>query len=113
MDPPRSATGFGACRYYCVAAGVYGSGRDPKRAAGWFDQQSDAFPDEIKATSALWLPLGKGPVGELDPTGQHELLLTSSSRALDRYIWHISFIFHMADDERNGAARWLRSRLWP
>jgi pimeloyl-ACP methyl ester carboxylesterase len=111
-EAPRSPTGFGACRYYCVAAGVHGSGRDPRRAAGWFDDQSEAFPTEIQASSALWLPLGGGPVGELDPTGEHELLIVSPSRERDRYIQHVSFIFFMADDARNGTARWLVSRLW-
>jgi len=111
--PPTSATGFGTCRYYCVAGGVHGSGRDPRRAAGWFDYQSDAFPTEIKAASALWLPLGGGAFGELDPTGRHELLLTSAAEDQDRYIGHVSFIFYMADDTRNGTARWLRERLWP
>ncbi len=112
-DPLASAAGFGTCRYYCIAAGVHGSGTDPRRADGWFDQQSDAFPTEIKATSALWLPLGGGGFGELDSTGQHELLLVSPSPERDRYIWHVSFIFHMADDARNGSARWLTARLWP
>jgi len=111
--PPTSTTGFGACRYYCVAAGVHGSGRDPRHATGWFDYQSDAFPTEIKATSALWLPLGGGQTGTLDSTGTHELLLTSPARDQDRYIEHVSFIFYMADDTRNGTARWLRQRLWP
>ena len=112
-DPLASANGFGTCRYYCVAAGVYGSGRDPRRTEGWFDNQSDAFPTEIKATSALWFPLGGGGFGELDPTGEHELLLTSPSTERNRYLQHVSYIFYLADDERNGTARWLRTRLWP
>ena len=111
--PPTSPTGYGTCRYYCIAAGVHGSGADRTRAAGWFDRQSDAFPTEIRATSALWLPLGGGSVGEIDPTGVHELLLVSPAPDQDRFTEHVSFIFHMADEERNGASRWLRERLWP
>jgi pimeloyl-ACP methyl ester carboxylesterase len=112
-EPPTSPHGFGTCRYYCVAGGVYGSGRDPRRIDGWFDQQSDAFPTEIKATSALWLPLGGGPFAAIDPTGEHELLTVSRSKEQDLYVGHVSFIFFMADEQRNGSARWIASRLWP
>lgn len=80
---------------------------------GPFSVKSDAFPTEITATTALWLPLGGGGPGELDPTGEHEVLLVSTSPEQDAYLRHASFVFHMADDHRNGAARWLAERLWP
>lgn len=112
-EPPTSPTGYGTCRYFCVAAGVHGSGSDPGSTADWFDRQSVAMPTDITARSALWLPLGGGEPGELDPTGWHEVLLVSDSPAHDRYIEHISYVFHMGNEERNGSARWLLSRLWP
>lgn len=112
-EPPTSATGYGNCRYFCVAAGVYGSGRDPRRTDTWYDRQSDAMPTDITARSALWLPLGGGKPGELDPSGWHELLLIADSPEHDRFIEHVSFVFHMGNDQRNGSARWLLSRLWP
>ena len=108
-----SPTGFAGCRYLSVAAGVFGSGQDPRRTAGWYDFQSDAFPTEITAATALWLPLGGGGPGELDPTGEHEVLFVSTSPEQDAYLRHASFVFHMADDHRNGAGRWLAERLWP
>jgi pimeloyl-ACP methyl ester carboxylesterase len=112
-DPPVSPTGFAGCRYFSVAAGIFGSGRDPHSTAGWYDFQSDAFPTEIAAANALWLPLGGGGLGELDPTGAHEVLLVSASPEQDAYLRHASFVFHMADDGNNGAGSWLTERLWP
>ncbi len=112
-EPPVSPGGFAGCRYLSVAAGVFGSGQDPRSAAGWYDFQSEALPTEITAATALWLPLGGGGPGELDPTGEHEVLLVSRSPEQDPYLRHASFVFHMADDRHNGAGRWLADRLWP
>ncbi|MDZ7619384.1 MAG: hypothetical protein U1E05_20480 [Patescibacteria group bacterium] len=112
-ESPVSPAGYAGCQYLSVATGVFGSGRDPRITAGWYDFQSEAFPTEITAATALWLPLGGGGPGELDPTGQREVLIVSGSPEQDPYLRHSSFVFHMADDERNGAGRWLAERLWP
>lgn len=113
LEAPASTTGFGPCEYFAVAAGIYGSGNDPKSTHGWVDYQSDSLPEEIRAESALYLPLGDGRLGELDQTGQREILLISPSKEMNRYIQHGSFVAHMADDEHNGSCKWILSRLWP
>ena len=112
-EAPASATGFGQCAYFSIATGIHGSGSDPGSAVGWIDYQSDALPHEIRAESALYLPLGDGRLGDLDQTGRREVLLISPSKETDRYIRHESFVAYMADDERNGACKWILSRLWP
>ncbi len=119
LEPPCSRDGFGPTRYYCVATGVFGSGRSPHRAAGWSDCLPGSQGREIRATSALYLPLGSGPEGrpaglaELDASGEHELLVVSPAPAADRPLLHAIVTHHLADDTHTGIAKWLTARLWP